>query len=125
MTEVGRRSPTAVGRVGEEVAARFLEDQGYRILRRNLRFRSGEIDLVAEENGILVFVEVKTRSGSSHGTAAEAVTPRKQAQLIRLASLYLARIGADRPCRFDVVTVEPAGDSGWQCALIRDAFGAR
>lgn len=120
-----RQSTTAVGRAGEEAAAQFLISQGYRILHRNLRFRAGELDLVAEEDGTLVFVEVKTRSGSSHGTAAEAVTPRKQGQLIRLASIYLAGIREERPCRFDVVTVAPARGGGWRCSLLRDAFGAR
>lgn len=121
-TEGKRRSTVAVGRAGEEAAVRFLLQQGYRILQRNVRFRSGEIDLVAEENGTLVFVEVKTRSGSTYGTAAEAVTPQKQAQLVRLAWLYLAQNGGERPCRFDVVTVRPAGRNAWRCALIRDAF---
>lgn len=122
---MGRRSTTAVGRAGEEAACRFLASQGYRILHRNLRFRAGELDVVAEEGGTLVFVEVKTRSGSSHGTAAEAVTPRKQAQLVRLACIYLARQGEERPCRFDVVTVAPAPEGGWRCELIRNAFGMR
>jgi len=122
---MGRRSTTAVGRAGEEAACQFLTAQGYRILHRNLRFRAGELDVVAEEDGTLVFVEVKTRSGSSYGTAAEAITPRKREQLVRLAFIYLARQGQERPCRFDVVTVAPTPGGGWQCELIRNAFGIR
>lgn len=119
------RSRTAVGRAGEEAAARHLEGLGYRIVARNLRFRVGELDLVAEENGVVVFVEVKTRTGNSFGTAVEAVTKAKQIQLTRLASIYLAGTGSEgRSCRFDVVAVEPGAAGNWTCTVIRDAFGA-
>lgn len=123
---MGRRSDrSATGRAGEEAAALFLEARGYRVIARNVRFRAGELDLVAEEGGALVFVEVKTRTGLAFGTAAEAVTPQKQRQVARLAALYLSlRGGEDRPCRFDVVTVEPDGTGGWACQVIRDAFMA-
>lgn len=121
-----KETGTAIGRAGEEAAALYLAALGYRMRDRNVRFRAGEIDMVAEEAGVLVFVEVKTRTGHGFGTAAEAVTARKQQQLVRLAGLYLAnRGGADRACRFDVVTVEPAPDGAWCCTLIRDAFCAR
>jgi len=120
-----RPSNSAVGRAGEEAAAVFLAGQGYQILARNVRFRGGEIDLVAEKTGVLVFVEVKTRASLGFGTAAEAVTPQKQRQLIRLAAQYLAASGRpERPCRFDVVTVEAAQTGGWSCHLIQDAFQA-
>lgn len=119
------QSRTALGRAGEEAAVRRLSELGYRIVARNVRFRFGEIDIVAEELGCLVFVEVKTRTGSAYGTAAEAVTPAKQRKLARLAAAYLSGAGGgERPCRFDVVTVEPRTGPGWQCTVIRDAFGA-
>lgn len=120
-----RQSRTALGRAGEEAAARHLTELGYRIIARNLRFRFGELDIVAEEHGWLVFVEVKTRTGSGYGSAAEAVTPAKQRQLVKLAAAYLAATGGEgRPCRFDVVTVEPGPEGGWLCQVIADAFGA-
>ena len=107
------------------MAARFLVERGYRIVARNVRFRTGEIDLVADEGGCLVFVEVKTRSGPAFGTAAEGVTRQKQHQLVRLATLYLAGLGGDsRTCRFDVVAVERGQDGGWVCSLIQNAFSA-
>lgn len=113
-----------MGRAGEEAAVLYLAGLGYRIIARNVRFRTGEIDLVAEDGACLVFVEVKTRTGTGFGTAAEAVTPAKQRQLVRLAALYLSARGGDsRPCRFDVVTVEPGNGGGWACTLIRNAFG--
>jgi len=112
-----------VGREGEGAAAAFLVSRGYRILERNVRFRIGEIDLVAEESGYLVFVEVKTRKGTGYGTAAEAVTPQKQRRLVRLAGLYLAhRGGAVPPCRFDVVTVELSPTGEWVYQVIQGAF---
>lgn len=121
----GRRSGSATGRAGEEAAAAFLVGLGYRIIARNLRFKAGEIDLVAREAGALVFVEVKTRSSATFGSAAEAITPRKQRQLLLLASIYLTgRQEANQACRFDVVTVEPGPEGGWHCRLIRDAFAA-
>jgi putative endonuclease len=120
-----KESATAIGRAGEEAAAVYLAGLGYRIRERNVRFRSGEIDLVAEQDRVLVFVEVKTRTGPGFGTAPEAVTPRKQQQLVRLAGVYLASRGIeDRSCRFDVVAVEPAPGGGWACTLITDAFCA-
>lgn len=119
-----RQSRTALGRAGEDAAARHLSELGYRILARNLRFRFGELDIVAEENGWVVFVEVKTRTGGGFGSAAEAVTPAKQRQLVRLAGAYLAANGGEaRPCRFDVVTVEPGPTGAWLCQVIRNAFG--
>lgn len=123
---MGRRaSRSEVGRAGEAAAAAFLVTSGYRLLRQNVRFRAGELDLVAEEGGYLVFVEVKTRTGSGFGTAAEAVTPAKQHQLVRLAELYLSGLpDCDIRCRFDVVTVRPDSTGGWSCTLIRDAFSA-
>lgn len=118
-------STHSVGRAGEEAAAAYLAGLGYRILERNLRFRSGELDLVAEEGGFLVFVEVKTRRGTGFGTAAEAVTAEKRRRLVKLASLYLARRGgAPPPCRFDVVTVEAQPGGEWRCQVIQGAFGA-
>lgn len=120
-----RQSRTAVGRAGEEAAARHLTELGYRIIARNHRYRFGELDIVAEEQGWLVFVEVKTRTGAGYGSAAEAVTPAKQRQLVRLAAAYLASAGGEgRPCRFDVVTVEPGPDGTWLCQVIPNAFGA-
>jgi putative endonuclease len=111
--------------MGEQVAALHLERIGYRVIARNVRARMGEIDMVAEQGGYVVFVEVKTRTSVRYGTAAEAVTVPKQRQLIRLAERFLAIHGwTDRPCRFDVVTVtlNPTGE--WTCAVIMDAFGA-
>ena len=114
-----------LGRAGEEAAARFLTSRGYRIRARGFRARVGEIDLVAEEAGTLVFVEVKTRTRSTYGTPAEAVDGRKRSRLVRAAGLYLIRHGcSDHPCRFDVVEVLEGPDNARRITLIRDAFQA-
>lgn len=95
-----------VGRRGEDLAARYLEARGWRILERNYRRREGEIDIVARRGGLLAFVEVKSRRSCAYGVPAEAVTYPKRARIRTLARLFLAerRPGADT-VRFDVVEV--------------------
>jgi len=95
-----------VGRAGEEAAARYLEECGWRILARGFRVRGGELDLVAERDGTVAFVEVKTRSPGALDDGRGAVTRAKRRRLARAAGAYLARNGlGDRPCRFDVISV--------------------
>lgn len=95
-----------LGRRGEALACARLTAAGLRIVARNWRCQTGEIDVVAEAPGLLVFCEVKTRRGVGYGTPAAAVDAAKQAQLRRLAGAYL-RTTSHRPSRvrFDVVTV--------------------
>ncbi len=106
----------------EDRAAGYLEARGYRILERNFRCRMGEIDLIADDGGVRVFVEVKYRAGTSSGDALSAVDCRKQRKISRVALFYLMRHGltADTPCRFDVI-----GINGDQITLVRDAFPYR
>jgi putative endonuclease len=101
-----------LGKSGEDAAVAELERRGYAILERRYRTRHGEIDIVAEDSGTLVFVEVKARASAEFGRAAEAVTRRKQLRLVSMASDYLARNHvSDRPCRFDVVAIDDAETS--------------
>jgi putative endonuclease len=96
-----------LGLSGESLAVEELERRGYAILARRYRTAYGEIDIVAEDGQTLVFVEVKARATAEFGTAAEAVTRRKQLRLARMARDYLARAAiVDRPCRFDVVAID-------------------
>ncbi|MFI5181071.1 MAG: YraN family protein [Thermoanaerobaculia bacterium] len=101
-----RKLETGAG--GEELAARHLAGSGCSILDRNVRYRGGELDLVAEEREFLVFVEVRTRRTGASGSALESVTARKRARVVRAARLWLARHPreAGRPVRFDVVAVD-------------------
>ncbi len=112
----------ARGRRGEALAAERLVQAGYRILERNPRHGGGEIDLVADAGGVVVFVEVRSRASTAFGGAAASVTREKQARLSRAAEGYLATRGwLDRPARFDVVAVEgPLGAE--RVTLIPDAF---
>ena len=107
------------GARAEDLCAELLRAAGLRLLERNWRFRVGEIDLIAEENGTVVFAEVRSRSGSAFGGAAESITGAKRSRLLAAARLYLyGRPEAN--CRFDVFLVE--GEPR-QVRWIRDAFG--
>jgi putative endonuclease len=112
----------ALGKSGEDLACRELERRGYAIVARRFRVRSGELDIVARDGGVLVFVEVKTRAGRRFGSAAEAVTAAKQRRIALLAHEYLLRHRmSDCPCRFDVVSVHV--DAGTPAVeIIRNAF---
>lgn len=109
----------AEGTERERQAARYLEDRGMRITERNFRCRQGEIDLIGWHQGYLVFVEVKYRSGSGKGYAAEAVDIRKQRRICRVADFYrCARgIGGDVGVRYDVVAIQ-----GEEISWIPNAF---
>lgn len=100
------RTRRTLGDVGEEIATRHLKRLGYTIVERNVRFRIGEIDIVARDGEFLVFVEVRARRSERWGSALESVGPQKKRKLIQLAHYYLAnrRLG-DVTCRFDVVGV--------------------
>ncbi len=107
------RARKNLGDSGERVAALYLEEHGCRILARNVRTREGEIDLIAEDADGLAFVEVKARRGTAFGAPEEAITPRKQLQLVRLADAFMAKetAFAGRPWRIDVVAIQldPSG----------------
>jgi len=95
------------GEAGESAAERYLLARGFRILQRNYYYDRGEIDLVAEDGPVLVFVEVKARASGSHGTAEESITPEKEHFLKRTAEGYLLEHKIEgRPCRFDLIAVE-------------------
>jgi len=93
------------GTQAEEICAQLLRKAGLRVLARNWRCRLGEIDLVAEEGGTLVFAEVRLRRGERFGGAGESITAAKRARLIAAARLYLAG-GRERACRFDVLLLD-------------------
>ncbi|MCQ9206570.1 MAG: YraN family protein [Omnitrophica bacterium] len=102
----------ALGKHGEDIAARFLSRKGYRIIGRNVRMFLGEIDIVAVKKRETIFVEVKTRRPSSFGPPHLAITWEKKRTLIRCALCYLKMKGIeDRACRIDVISIE-LDDSG-------------
>jgi putative endonuclease len=118
-----RRNLRREGARGEEIAARFLVGEGYRIVERNFRFRrKGEIDIVAREGEYLVFCEVKMRTNDEYGLPEYAVTPSKQETIRRVAAAYLAVRGiSGQSCRFDVVTIRFEGITP-VLTLLRNAF---
>lgn len=115
-----------LGRRGEELAREFLVQSGYSILAVNYRSRHREIDIIAEEGGDLVFVEVKTRTGNDFGTGLEAITASKRAHIIRAAAEYIhEQQAAMRTCRFDAVEVNLDEDGGLiDIDLVQGAFTA-
>lgn len=96
----------SLGKRGEDLACAELRRRGYAILERRYRTRFGEIDIVARDAGVVVFVEVKARVGDAFGGGAEAVTAPKQRRVAQMAVDFLSRRRLhDQPCRFDVVAV--------------------
>jgi putative endonuclease len=94
------------GNRGETAAARFLRQQGYRIVRRNYATPWGEIDLIALDGATIVFVEVKTRTSLNTGQPEEAVTLEKQKKLTRMALTYLKKHKLlEHSARFDVIAI--------------------
>jgi putative endonuclease len=121
---VTRLDPRKVfGQAGESAAEEYLRRKGYRIVERNLRSPAGELDLVAEDGRVLVFVEVKARRTDAFGGVIQAVHQRKQKKLIQLAAQYLARHHIkDRLCRFDVVLLQGTDAAVPRIEHIQNAF---
>ncbi len=115
-------SRLSLGRRGESAVASYLKRKGMSIVKRGYRCRQGEIDIIAREGDVLCFVEVKTRSDSSFGSAAESITSEKMKRISYTALHYLARRKLrDQPVRFDVVLVDTSGPE-MEIELIQNAF---
>lgn len=111
------------GQACEMQAERFLSAKGYRILDRNVRTHLGELDLVAEDHGVVVFVEVKARATEAFGGALLAVDRRKRVKLTKLAAQYLAqRHWSEKTCRFDVVLVQGKPSDQGRIEHLQNAF---
>lgn len=111
-----------LGVSGESFSEKYLEGAGWRILAKNYRIRSAEIDLIAERDGLIAFIEVKTRRSGRYGRPAEAVTLRKQQKIIAAAGMFMQ--GAEyigRACRFDVIEVFKSNGE-WCLNHIENAF---
>ena len=101
-----------VGARGEKLAADFLKKRGYRILQKNFRCREGEIDIIAQKDECIVFVEVRTKKSTAFGTPEESVTLAKREKLISLANTYIQDYDKPRQSwRIDVVAVELTPDN--------------
>ena len=93
------------GKLGEELAVKYLIDKGYEILERNWRNRHNEIDIIAKDGEELVIVEVKTRQTDEYGEPDIAVTRQKQRRLIYAANAYLFRTNLEIETRFDIISI--------------------
>lgn len=111
-----------IGKKGEQQAADYLLAQGYAIRHRNWRSGRKELDIVAEKDGRLVVVEVKTRSNSDYGTPLEAVTPLKIRRIVAATDAYLRQFEIDAPVRFDVIALTENDEGGPTLEHIEHAF---
>lgn len=113
----------AIGAAGEDAAQAYLLAHGLKAMARNVRYRFGEIDLIARDGNTLVFVEVRQRRDNAFGGAAASVDRRKCARIARAASAWLAAQPAlaQLPCRFDVIALSGERDSA-RIDWIRNAF---
>ena len=115
-----------LGNFGEDMAARYLQRKGYRIVDRNFSCRLGEVDIVAQKSGYVVFVEVKLRKNADFAYAREFVTASKQRRVISAAMLWMNRKCCELQPRFDVIEVyAPYGEKTFRPEInhIVDAFG--
>ncbi|HMM21443.1 MAG TPA: YraN family protein [Selenomonadales bacterium] len=116
----------SAGQRGEQAAADYLQAAGYALLARNYRARTGEIDIIAEKGGTVVFVEVKARHSDAYGSPAEAVTYRKQGKILNTALCYLKQTGRTAaPLRFDVIEIYLGAGVNPRVNHIANAFGRR
>ena len=100
------------GQISEDRAAAYLMARGYVIRHRNWRLGHKEIDIIAQKNGVVVFIEVKARKSNQYGEAVEAVTEQKMHNLITAANAYVCKQRIDLPTRFDIIGI--TGEPGNQ-----------
>lgn len=114
------------GAIGEHKASLYLKNHGYKIVERNFYTKLGEIDIIAKKDGVVVFVEVKTRMQKIYGRPAEAVNRYKQKNIIKTAQVYMMKYNSEIECRFDVIEVYlKKSVFGYQAKInhIENAFG--
>jgi len=122
MNRKGAMTKRKKGALGENVAVSFLQQNGYTILEKNFYYNHGEIDIVAKDGNVLVFVEVKSRHSDKFGEPEESVTPKKQEIIRRTAEGYVSSKNLEETeCRFDVVSIMMK-DGKAECKLLKDCF---
>lgn len=110
-----------LGKLGEEMAVEYLQKQGYAILQTNFVFQKAEIDIIAQKEGILAVVEVKTRSSAEFGLPQEFVKPKKIQLLVKAINEYIIQNDLDVETRFDIISVCKNG-GGFEIEHLEDAF---
>lgn len=112
------------GKLAEQKAAEFLQNNGYGILYHNYRYLKAEIDLIAEYGNQIVFVEVKARKSTFFSQPYEAVNRRKIKLILSAAHHYLESNNLDKEARFDIISILYNGEDNWEINHIQDAFNA-
>ncbi|KOR29333.1 hypothetical protein TI03_02550 [Achromatium sp. WMS1] len=112
------KSTLAIGANKENLACSYLQAHGLQLIARNVRYRSGELDLVMRDGDYLVFVEVRYRRNSQFGSPAETVVKKKQQRILKAASCYLQQHPSYLACRFDILAITGIGSIEW----LQDAF---
>ena len=110
-----------LGNRGETLAEHFLQDNDYQILERNWRFSRAEVDIIAKDGEVLVFVEVKTRSSDIFGKPEASISPKKETLLKDAAAVYMEQIGHEWEIRFDIISILIKGE-GYSIKHFKDAF---
>ena len=120
-----KRTSNVIGAAGELVAVKFLKSKKYIIHTTNYSNRYGEVDIIAEKDGVVAFIEVKTRKNSQYGRPSDFVTPAKQQRIISAAQYYVYNNGITEKLRFDVIEVLTGDDvehPKYYVNHIKDAF---
>jgi putative endonuclease len=112
----------ATGKSGEEIARRYLVEKGYQIVAVNWRYRRAEIDIIASKPGWLIFVEVKTRSGTFYGSPDQFVDRRKQRLIVDAAVVFMNRTGFPNEFRFDIISIVFKNPGEYGLRHFEDAF---
>jgi putative endonuclease len=112
----------AIGKRGEALAKTYLEENGYEILESNWRYRRAEVDIIAMDGAVMVFVEVKTRSNDSLRQPEESITAQKELFLSDAASAYMEKSGHDWEIRFDFISIVLQSDQHYILEHFKDAF---
>ena len=110
-----------LGKDGEALAVSFCKKKGYRVLEKNYRTAFGEIDIIARDGDVIVFIEVKTRTDDTFGYPFEAVDARKREKIRKVALCFMKKFKQEVPARFDVFSISIAGGEK-QIEHIKDAF---
>ncbi|RLJ31317.1 putative endonuclease [Chryseobacterium sp. 7] len=112
------------GKIAEDLAADYLQKNGYKILIRNFRFQKAEIDIITEKNNQIIVVEVKARSTDAFILPQEAVTKAKIKSIVSATNYYLEEFKKEKEVRFDIISVLPDENKNLMIDHIKDAFQA-
>ncbi len=116
------QDPRELGKRGEMLAAEYLLKANYRILERNWRFSKAEIDIIAEKSGVLIFIEVKTRSDTRFGEPESFISARKERMMQEAAAAYMVEKQYEWEIRFDVIGILLAGNGTFSLRHFEDVF---